>query len=140
MDKTPQEHNWEHRGINPPRSNGGRWEPWIKGLLSFILGVLSAAFLFGGKSRSLDDLLVWKGTAEAHFVQFEEEFKRLHKEGTNRSKWIDESQSKQIDVALSRMAEFERKAETRGEAINVMQVKIEKLERELELIKNRNPK
>jgi hypothetical protein len=134
------EHNWEHRGINPPPKNGGRFEAWTRIAFSFLCGVVSAAFLFGGKSRSLDDLLTWKGETTKQIEAITTEFKRLDKDGTNRSHWVDEQQGNAIAINSSRITELERKLEQRGEQINVMQVKIEKLENAFEITKNRNPK
>lgn len=138
MSPTPEQHNWEHRGINPPRSNGSRWQPWITWVLSFLCGILSATFFLGGKSRDVGDLLVWKIKAEADFGDVWKEFKRMDREGTNRSHWVDDQQSNAIAVNLGKITELEKRVEARGEQINTMQVKIERLERELE-IKSRGP-
>lgn len=140
MDESPQVHNWEHRGITPFRKNGGKWEPWLRLLLSFACGALSFAFLFGGKSRDLSDLLAWKDKADKTIDGIWIEFKRMDKDGTNRSHWVDEQQASQINAFSARVAELERRIEQRGEQINVMQGKIERLERETELPKNGNPK
>ena len=138
MGDTPSEHNWEHRGINPfPKANGARWQPWVTWFLSFICGVLSAAFFLGGKSRDVGDLLVWKLKAESDFGDVWKEFKRMDREGTNRSHWVDDAQSLAITANLAKITELERRSEARGEQINTMQVKIERLERELEINKNR---
>lgn len=140
MEKSPTEHYGERYGHSPLPKQNHRWEPWARAVLSFICGVLSAAFLFGGKSRSLDELLVWKGEVKKQFENITDEFKRMDRDGTNRSHWVDDNQSGQIAANQSRLSELEKKAEQRSEQINVMQVKIEKLERELETAKNRNPK
>jgi hypothetical protein len=134
-----QQHDWGHRGITPPRSNGTKWQPWITWFLSFICGILSATFFLGGKSRDVGDLLVWKLKAEADFGDVWKEFKRMDRDGTNRSHLVDEQQSIQISANLSKIVELERRSEARGEQINVMQGKIERLERELEINKGRGP-
>lgn len=147
MENSPQVHNWEHRGIAPFHKNGGKWEPWLRLLLSFACGALSFAFLFGGKSRDLSDLLAWKDKTDKSINEIGIEFKRMDKDGTNRSHWVDEQQAAQINAVSARIGELEHRVEQRGEQINVMQGKIERLEgkierleRETELPKNGNPK
>jgi hypothetical protein len=111
---------------NRKQGQGSKWEAWLRILFSFLLGALSAAFLAGGKSRDLSELLLWKSEVIG-------DLRRLDKEGTNRSHWVDDKQSEQIAANLSAIRELERKSEARGETINVMQGKIQRIERELKL-------
>lgn len=113
-----------------PRSSQ-RWESWLRMFLSFLLGAISAAFFIGGKSRDVSDLLQWKGEAIAKLNQMAERFERMDSDGTKRSHWVYDQQSREIETNRARIVELERRAELRGEVINVIQGKIERIESEL---------
>src|SRR6266705_6674059 len=59
--------------------------------ISFLLGGLSAAFIVGGKTRDLSELLVWKGEVIAYMKEANNRFEKLDKD-----RWDIEQQSKDI--------------------------------------------
>lgn len=135
QEKSPSESN--RHGILHFGTHGSKWgETVVRTLISFLLGAISAAFFVGGKSRDVSDLLTWKGEVNAGFKATSERFDRLDREGTNRSHWTDDAQDKQIAVINTKISDLERKSESRGESISVMQGKIQRLEDELN---NRRP-
>lgn len=140
MPDNTQEHNWEHRGLGVLPKETPRWEGLAKGMVSFLFGIVSAAFLFGGKSHDLNDLLAWKIEVIDEFKNIYTRMDRMEREGTSRSHWVDDAQSIGIAANEKRIAEIERKAEARTETVNVMQGKLERLEGELKDIKDRIPK
>ena len=115
------------------RSISPRWDSWLRAAVSFTFGLVSAAFLMWGRARDVSDLLTWKSEVAARLD-------RMDREGTNRSKWTDDSQSGQIAASLGRISELERKSEQRGETINVMQGKIERMESEIKDLQDRSRK
>ncbi len=116
-----------------PKSNGARWESWIRTFLSFIVGAMSSAFLIGGKSRDLSDLIAYKGECISEFKQIDERFKDMDKNGTNKSHWVDDTQEGEITQNRLRLIEVEHKIDQ----VNVMQGKIERLEGELKSFEDR---
>lgn len=127
-------HNSEdNKQTSSPRNNGARWEAWIRVFLSFVCGTLSAAFLLGGKSRDISDLQIWR-------THVDTKLERMDKDGTNRSHWTDDSQSLQITANQTRLTDVEKRIEQQGEKINVMQGKLDRIEREQEIAKDRIPK
>lgn len=136
MEEHEPKHNWEHRGIKMPYSNGSKLNSWIQVFLSFAIGAMSSAFFLGGKSRDLGELLTWKGEAVAEFKQVDDRFKKMDKEGTDKSRWIDENQENEITNNRARLLELEHVSNQRAEIINVMEGKIERLESELKNIES----
>lgn len=55
---------WNHLPRDVP-SRGGLWDSWFRLISSFALGVLSAIYIAGGKSRDVSDLVAWRGKVEA---------------------------------------------------------------------------
>ena len=114
----PQQH-WSHGA--PVLKNGhyllttfGRYA------ISFLLGGLSAAFLIGGKTQNLNDLLVWKGEVNLTL-------QRMDRDGTNASRWKMEEEKAQITANKILIEDLQK----RVEPIGVMQTKIERLERDM---------
>lgn len=140
MEGEQPKHNWEHRGIKLPYVNGSKFNSWIQVFLSFVVGAMSSAFFLGGKSRDLGDLLSWKGEATTEFRNIDERFKKMDREGTDKSRWIDESQENEITSNRARLLELEHISNQRAEVINVMQGKIERLEGELKNLESNGNK
>ena len=143
MDERPPEYfaSRKYSPEIPPKGNKSpRWEAWLRIFLSFLLGAFSAAFFAGGKSRDLSDLLTWKGEVNTKFERIDDEFKILDREGTNKSKWVDETQEREIQYNAGRITDLEKKSEQRQEVINVLTGKVERLESELKASEERNRK
>ena len=133
MDETPQtQQHYGHKIGSLPRSNS-RWEKWLGIFFSFLLGAVSSAFFVGGKSRDLSELLIWKGEVTTRIDKME-------REGTERSRWVNDNQTIEITANRARIATLETRAEQRGEVINVLQGKVERLENDLKDIKQGNRK
>src|SRR5438552_15573854 len=97
-----QQH-WSHGG--PVLRNGhyllstcGRYA------ISFVLGALTAAFIVGGKSRELSDLLIWKGEVNATL-------QRMDAYGTNASKWMLAEETAKIQANTATIEDWYKKLE-----------------------------
>ena len=88
--------------------------------ISFVLGALTAAFVVGGKSRDLSDLLIWKGEVNATL-------QRMDAYGTNASKWMLAEETAKIQANTSKIEDLYKKVEP----IGTMQSKIEDLRRDV---------
>src|SRR5216117_1831023 len=110
MDNHPpqkQNHHWSHGG--PPVLKNGHYLLSTLGryLISFLLGGLSAAFLFGSKSQNLSDLLIWKGKVEATL-------ERMDRDGTNASRWNLTEERSTIASNKVLIEELQKKVEPIG--------------------------
>src|SRR5207249_242622 len=88
--------------------------------ISFLLGGLSAAFVFGTKSQNISDLLKWQGKIDATL-------ERMDTFGTNASKFKLEEENGKIQSNVLAIADLQKKVEP----IGTMQSKIERLERDM---------
>jgi hypothetical protein len=116
-------HDWGHRGIAPfmGRGNGTFWASWARQIIAFVFGALTAAFVVGGKSRDLSDLLVWRGAIDA-------EIQRMNNEGTRASKARVNEEAAQIQNNTNSINELLKKVEP----IGAMQAKIERLQHDID--------
>ncbi len=136
MENIPHKPEREHKVISIPYGNGSKFDSWLRIFSSFAVGAVSSAFLLGGKSRDLGDLLTWRGEVRTKFEQVDQRLEHLDKDGTTHSKLTDQYQSDQISADLLRIIELEHKSEQ----INVMQGKIERLENEIKDVRDGNRK
>lgn len=104
----------------PVRKNGNGhfWASWTRQIIAFVLGALTAAYVVGGKSEILSQVLV-------RVAKLEVLTERMDANGTNRSHWKDDDQERLITDNREAINELKKKVEP----INVMQVKIENLEK-----------
>ena len=114
-------HFWD-RGQTSHGSHGqsfrnGGWISSIgKQIVSFLLGALIAAFVFGGKTQQFNDLLVWKGQVDTTIAT-------MNHEGT----WGSQNALRADAKELGRTDERLKKVEESVGKVDTMLIKIEDL-------------
>src|SRR5436190_2083948 len=110
-----QQQHWSHSA--PIFKNGYMLSTFGRYIISFLLGALSAAYVVGGKSQNISDLLTFKGKTEATL-------ERLDTFGTNASKMNIAEVNNRVNANTVAIGELQKKLEPLG----TMQSKIERLD------------
>jgi hypothetical protein len=92
-----------------------------KSIISFLLGALTAAFIWGGKTQQLTDLLVWKGETEATL-------KRMDEQGTYKSQWNISTERTDIVNNTNRIVEVEKQVKK----IDLIEATVARIEKKLD--------
>jgi hypothetical protein len=123
--ESPPEHDWSNPSSIAPflggRGNGTFWASWARQIIAFVFGALTAAFMIGGKSRDISDLLTWRGQMDATIT-------RMDRDGTNASRFKVDQEQKQIQDNSAQIRDLQKAVEP----IGAMQAKIERLQHDLD--------
>jgi hypothetical protein len=112
-------HEWNPSGITPqnPMTNNVVGT-LIRYMMSFLLGVISAAFFLGGKTRDLNELLTWKG-------EMNQKIDTIDKQGTTFSRNGVSREQELIITNREQITDINKKIDQLG----VMREKLDRMER-----------